>query len=152
MGEILPYMGIEPVYSATEKNKQSVTVSSITGYDITEAAVKLQRSGLKIKTVGTGSTVVSQFPSNGQKVTAGSIVVANTEKGDSTMVTVPNLLNKSPSAVETTLINRGLNLKEEGAYSGNSNVRVYRQSPAAGDKVPMGTVITVTYQDPTYTE
>lgn len=152
MGEILPYLGIEPVYSAAEQSKQNVTVSSITGYDITEAAVKLQRSGLKIKTVGTGDTVVSQFPTSGQKVTAGSIVVAYTEKGDSTMVTVPNLLNKSPTAVETTLINRGLNLKEEGAYSGNSNVRVYKQSPNAGDKVPMGTVITVTYQDPEYTE
>lgn len=152
MGEILPYLGIEPVYSSSEQNKQSVTVTSITGYDITEAAVKLQRSGLKIKTVGTGEKVVSQFPTNGQKVTVGSIVVAYTEKGDSAMVTVPNLLNKSPTAVETTLINRGLNIKEEGAYSGNSNVRVYKQSPNAGDKVPMGTVITVTYQDPNYTE
>ncbi len=152
MGEVLPYLGVEPVYSAAEQNKQNVTVSSITGYDITEAAVKLQRAGLKIKTVGTGKTVVSQFPAYGQKVTAGSIVVAYTEKGDSTMVTVPNLINKSPTAVETTLINRGLNLKEEGAYSGNSNVRVYKQSPNAGDKVPMGTVITVSYQDPNYTE
>ena len=82
----------------------------------------------------------------------GSIVVAYTEQGESTMVTVPNLLNKSPTAVETTLISRGLNIKEEGAYSGNKNVRVYKQSPNAGDKVPMGTVITVTYQDPTYAE
>ena len=152
MGEILPYLGVEPVYSSSEQSKQSVTVSSITGYDITEAAVKLQRAGLKIKTVGTGDKVVSQFPAYGQKVTVGSIVVAYTEKGESTMVTVPNLLNKSPSAVETTLINRGLNLKEEGAYSGNKNVRVTRQSPNAGDKVPMGTVITVTYRDPNYTE
>ena len=152
MGEILPYLGIEPVYSANEQSKQNVTVSSITGYDITEAAVKLQRAGLKIKTVGTGNKVVSQFPAYGQKVTVGSIVVAYTEKGESTMVTVPNLLNKSPSAVETTLISRGLNIKEEGAYSGNSNVRVSRQSPNAGDKVPMGTVITVTYRDPNYVE
>ncbi len=152
MGEILPYLGVEPVYSATEQNKQNVTVSSITGYDITEAAVKLQRAGLKIKTVGTGETVVSQFPAYGQKVTVGSIVVAYTEQGESTMVTVPNLINKSPSYVETTLTAQGLNLKEEGAYSGNSNVRVVSQSPNAGDKVPMGTVITVTYRDPNYTE
>ncbi|MBQ5326386.1 MAG: PASTA domain-containing protein, partial [Oscillospiraceae bacterium] len=88
----------------------------------------------------------------GQKVTVGSIVVAYTEKGESTMVTVPNLVGKSPSGVETTLTSRGLNLKETGAYSGNKNVKVYKQSPNAGDKVPMGTVITVTYQDPNYAE
>ena len=152
MGEVLPYLGVEPVYSGSEQSKKNVTVSSITGYDITEAAVKLQRAGLKIKTVGTGKKVVSQFPAYGQKVTVGSIVVVYTEQGESTMVTVPNLLNKSPTAVETTLISRGLNIKEEGAYSGNKNVRVYKQSPNAGDKVPMGTVITVTYQDPTYAE
>lgn len=152
MGEILPYLGIEPVYSASEQNQASVTVSSITGYDITEAAVKLQRAGLKVKTVGTGNKVVSQFPAVGQKVTVGSIVVAYTEKGESTMVTVPNLIGKSPSGVETTLTSRGLNLKETGAYSGNKNVKVYKQSPNAGDKVPMGTVITVTYQDPNYAE
>ena len=152
MGEILPYLGIEAVYSAEERNRADITVSSITGYDITDAAVKLQRAGLKIKTVGTGNTVVSQFPASGQKVTAGSIVVAYTEQGESTMVTVPNLINKSPSTVETTLTAQGLNLKEQGAYSGNSSVRVSAQSPAAGDKVPMGTVITVTYQDPNYAE
>jgi len=152
MGEILPYMGIEQVFSAEEAKLVSVTVPSVTGYHITDAAVKLQQAGLAIKTVGNGDTVISQFPAYGQKVTAGSTIIAYTEQGEATMVTVPDLRDKSPRSVNSTLNAMGLNITEQGAYSGNSGVRVQSQSPNAGDKVPMGTTITVTYYDPTYVE
>ena len=147
MGEVLPYLGIEPVYSADEQSRANVIVSSITGYNITDAAVKLQRAGLKVKTVGSGDTVISQYPAYGTSVAAGSTIIAYTEVGASSMVTVPDLVGKNPSATYSALTALGLNIKEEGAYSGNSGVTVSAQSPAAGDKVPMGTVVTVTYMD-----
>lgn len=152
MGEILPYLGVEQVFSSEEQKLVSVTTPSVTGYHITDAAVKLQQSGLSIKTVGNGDTVVSQFPAYGQKVTAGSTIIAYTEQGEATMVTVPDLRDKYPRSVNSTLNAMGLNISEQGAYSGNSSVRVQSQSPNAGDKVPMGTTVTVTYYDPTYVE
>ena len=152
MGEILPYLGIEQVFSAEEQKLVTVTTPSVTGYHITDAAVKLQQSGLSIKIVGNGDTVVSQFPAYGQKVTTGSKVIAYTEQGEATMVTVPDLRDKAPRSVQSTLDAMGLNISEQGAYSGNNSVRVQSQSPNAGDKVPMGTTITVTYYDPTYVE
>ena len=152
MGEVLPYLGIEQVFASGEQSKANVTVSSITGYNITDAAVKLQKAGLKIKVVGSGDTVVSQFPAYGQKVTSGSTIIAYTEKGRATMVTVPDLINKSAASVNSTLESMGLNVKERGVKSSRSGVRVSVQSPNAGDQVPMGTEITVTYADPNYVE
>lgn len=152
MGDILPYLGIEPIYNDIEKNRVSVTVSSITGYTVTDAVVKLQRSGLNVKTVGNGDKVISQFPAYGTKVAGGSTVIAYTEQGDSTMVAVPNLIGKSPDAVHSALNSQGLNISETGAFTGNSGVKVISQSPNEGDKVPMGTVITVTYADTNATE
>lgn len=152
MGDILPYLGIEPIYNDAEKSRASVSVSSITGYSITDATVKLQRAGLNVKVVGNGESVISQFPAVGTKVTTGSTVVAYTESGESAMVSVPNLINKTPDVVHSSLNSRGLNIKEDGAYSGNNSVRVSSQSPNAGDKVPMGTTVTVTYSDTSFTE
>ncbi|MBQ3009258.1 MAG: PASTA domain-containing protein, partial [Oscillospiraceae bacterium] len=152
MGEVLPYLGVEQVFSRGEQSLSNITVPSVTGYAITDAAVKLQQKGLSIKTVGNGKTIISQYPVSGTKVTGGSTIVAYTESGGPVMVTIPDLRDKSPSSVENTLSALGLNINETGAYSGNSRVRVLSQSPAAGDKVPMGTEITVTYYDPDYSE
>ena len=105
-----------------------------------------------MKTVGSGKSVVSQFPAYGQKVVSGSTIIAYTESGEQTMVTVPDLRDKSPSAVNSTLTAMGLNVTETGAWTGNNSVRVSTQSPNAGDKVPMGTTISVTYYDPNYSE
>ena len=152
MGEILPYLGIEQVFGPGEQASATITVPSITGYSITDAAVKLQQNGMSVKIVGTGNTVVSQYPAYGRKVASGSTIIAYTEAGSQTMVTVPDLRDKSPSAVKSTLEALGLNVTETGAYSGNNSVRVSTQSPNHGDKVPMGTTITVTYYDPNYSE
>lgn len=152
MGEILPYLGIEKVYSQGEQSLADVSVPSVTGYDITSAAVKLQQSGLTIKTMGSGDKIISQYPVSGTKVTAGSTIVAYADTGGQTMVTIPDLRGKSPSSAVSTLKALGLNINEEGAYSKNSGVRVESQSPAAGNQVPMGTRITITYYDPNYSE
>lgn len=146
MGEILPYLGVEPEYSEKEQNKINVGVPSITGLSITDASVKLQRAGLTVKTIGSGDKVVAQFPTTGISVSKGSVVVAYTEANmPSTMVTVPQLTGKTPQQAQAALSALGLNIKETGASSTSSNVTVSKQSINPSDKVPMGTVITVTY-------
>ncbi|MEG2193052.1 MAG: PASTA domain-containing protein, partial [Oscillospiraceae bacterium] len=96
------------------------------------------------KTVGQGEKVIAQFPASGTSVLKGSVVVAYTESGETTMVTVPNLVGRSPTDAINVLANAGLNIKHTGAAITGGGVRVSAQSVNAGDKVPMGTVITVT--------
>ncbi len=141
MGEILPYLGVEPLYSRGEQSKK-ITVSSITGYTITDAAVKLQRSGLTVKIIGNGNKVVAQYPAYGQKLGLGSMVIAYTDSGEMT-VAVPDLSGKNPSAVRNTLASNNLNLAYDGSSS--RSLVCVSQTPAAGEEVPLGTVVSVRY-------
>ena len=147
MGEVLPYLGIEPIYNEQEQAKINVGTPSITGLSITDASVKVQRQSLTIKTIGSGDKVVAQFPTAGMSVAKGSVIVAYTENTSSVMVSVPDLKGKSAQTVQSTLNSAGLNLKETGASSSNRNAKAINQSVNPGDKVPIGTVITVTYTD-----
>ncbi len=147
MGEVLPYLGVEQVFSREEAAHANVFVPSVTGSNVTDASVKLQRRSLMVKVVGNGSSVVSQYPTYGASVPAGSTIILYTERGDSSMVTIPSLINMTPSEARNTLINLGLNIKEAGAYSGAAGVIVGAQAPVEGEQVPMGTTVTVTYYD-----
>lgn len=146
MGEILPYLGVEPVYTEEESSKVSTTVPSITGMSAVDAQVKLQRLGFTVKAVGSGTQVISQFPTYGMRVPKGSMIIAYTDAGaESVMVAVPNLVGKSAREVYSTLSSLGLNIEEEGTSTKNSSAVVSKQSINQGDKVPLGTVLTVTF-------
>ena len=145
MGEILPYLGIEPVYTEAEKANVSVTVPAVTGQDLTTARVSLQRGGFAVKVIGNGNSVVSQFPQNPSKIQKGGIIVLYTESGtDSMMVSVPDVLNYSPSQAESTLNGLGLNVEFTGVSKNNSDAVVSAQSIPSGDKIPMGTTVQIT--------
>ena len=145
MGEILPYLGIEPVYTDAEKANVSVSVPSVSGEELTSARVTLQRAGFTVKVVGSGNSVVSQFPNSTMKIKKGGIVVLYTDsETTSMMVTVPDLINYSPSAAESTLNGLGLNVTYTGVSQTNAVAVVSAQNIAAGDKIPMGTTVELT--------
>ncbi|MBQ7006834.1 MAG: PASTA domain-containing protein, partial [Oscillospiraceae bacterium] len=138
MGEILPYLGIEPVYTEAEKANVSVSIPSVKGEELTAARVKLQRAGFAVKVVGNGNSVVSQFPDSTAKIKKGGIVVLYTEsETESMMVTVPDLINKTPAYVQSSLTGLGLNVSFSGVSQNNAAAVVSAQSIAAGDKIPM---------------
>ncbi len=144
MGEILPYLGVEPVYNEAEKANVSQYVTKVTGQNVTDARVTLQRAGFNVKTVGSGTSVVSQFPTNNMKIQKGSVVVLYTDPDtDSVMVTMPDLSGKSASDAETTMRGLGLNVNFTGVAPGSSGAVVASQKIASGDKIPMGTVVEV---------
>ena len=62
-------------------------------------------------------------------------------------MTVPKVTGKTAAAANQTLVNSGLNIKIEGSkyYHEGESVTVVSQSPAAGEVVPYGTVITVNF-------
>lgn len=149
MGEILPYLGVEPSYSAEELLGSDTTVNYVIGMTVTDAEEKLKSKGFSVKVVGDGDTVTDQTPEGGTVIPGKSRVIlyAGSEKPD-TLCTVPSLVGLSPSEANMAVSSAGLLLRFTGTTdSGSGSVRVINQSEAAGAQVEAGTVISVQLSD-----
>lgn len=147
MGKVLPHLGIQQKYAPGEE-KESITTPSIVDYDITDAAVKLQRAGLTIKIIGSGEKVISQYPAWGQKVGSSSMIIAYTEPGEPMMVTVPNLVGKTLAQVKSTMASLGLNYKAVGSTNDSTVI----SQDIVGEQVQLGTVINFTFNGGNFAE
>ena len=149
MGEILPYLGVEPSYSAEELLGSDTTVNYVIGMTVVDAEEKLKSKGFSVKVVGDGDTVTDQTPEGGTVIPGKSRVIlyAGSEKPD-TLCTVPSLVGLSPSEANMAVSSAGLLLRFTGTTdSGSGSVRVINQSEAAGAQVEAGTVISVQLSD-----
>jgi stage V sporulation protein D (sporulation-specific penicillin-binding protein) len=149
MADILPALGLEPDYSEEELADTDAAVPNVVGYTLAEAKEKLAASGFSYTTVGSGDTVTDQTPVGGAIVPgSASIVLYLGEEKPNTLCTVPNVVGKSASAVNTALTNAGLIMKVTGATTSSSgNVYAISQSETAGTEVAAGTVVTVQFGD-----
>ncbi len=152
MGDILPYLGVEQVFSAEELSTAPVTIPDVTGETITEASTSIQRAGFEVNIIGSGQTVESQFPVGGKKEVKGTTVILYTEVSEPIMVEVPDVVGMSDASAKAKLEQVGLNYKETGAIASGGGVTVLSQSLNAGDEVPIGTSVTVTLQAANYVE
>ncbi|MGM9683961.1 MAG: penicillin-binding transpeptidase domain-containing protein [Eubacteriales bacterium] len=147
---ILPYMGVEAVYTPEELAKMAVKVPNCTGYSISYATSIIENSGLKVSVVGNGTSVKKQIPAAGSYIERESgTVVLYTDTSDPTEdIEIPNLIGMTALSANKTLVNRGLNIKIEGTsnYLSGKGAVVVDQSIAAGTKVAKGTVVTVTFR------
>ena len=149
MAEVLPYLGIEPTYSADELLGIDTSVPNVTGLAVEVAKSRLSEKGFGIKVVGSGSTVTDQTPVGGAIIPGKSAIVlyAGSEKPDE-LCTVPNLLGRSPSEANTILANAGLLVRFSGTTDSESgSIRVLSQSVEPTSQVEAGTVITVQLGD-----
>ncbi len=140
--DILPYMGYEPKYTEEELKKLSVEVPDVVGASLIDAKRNILSAELTYETVGDGETVVKQVPAANSKVSKGGMVILYTQETDGESVTVPNLLEMTPTEVNEAAAKAGINVE----FSGNTadgGIVSYKQSIAAGEKVDSGTVITV---------
>lgn len=149
MAEILPYLGIDPVYSAEELLGADTSVPELTGLSLDEAKKRLESKGFQCKVVGDGDTVTDQTPLGGTMIPGKSTVIlyAGEEKPE-TECTVPALIGKTPAEANVAATNAGLFLRFTGATGSTAgSIRVLNQSENVGAKVPPGTVITVQLGD-----
>ena len=149
MSEILPYLGVEPSYTAEELLGSDTTVSYVIGMSVSDAEAKLKARGFSVKVVGDGDTVTDQTPEGGTVIPGKSRVIlyAGTEK-PTTLCTVPNLVGMSPSEANVAVSSAGLILRFTGTTdSGSDSIRVINQSEAAGSQVAAGTVISAQLRD-----
>ena len=145
MGEILPYVGVEPEYTAEEMVGADVTVPNVVGMTAEAAREKITGMGFTCRTVGEGETVTDQTPLGGAIVpnSAAIILYLGEEKPDAPC-TVPNVVGMTAAQANTVLTNAGLIMRVSGATAASSgNVYALNQSAAPGAEVPAGTVVTV---------
>ena len=151
MEEILPYLGIEPSYSAEELMGVDTTVPNVIGMSVAEAKDRMKERGFACRVEGDGENITDQTPVGGAIIPGKSTVVlyAGAEKSDK-MCTVPSLVGRTPSEANTAVTNAGLLIRFTGTTSSESNtVLVFSQEQEAGTEVPAGTVITVRLGDTT---
>lgn len=154
MAEILPYLGIDPTYSAEELLGADTIVPDVTELSLEEAKRRLQDKGFSYKIVGEGDTVTDQTPAGGALIPGKSTVIlyAGEEKPEEAC-TVPGLVGKTPAEANVAATNAGLFLRFTGTTASTAgSVRVLSQSESVGAKVPAGTVITVQLGDTAVTD
>ena len=150
---ILPYYGVEPIYSDKEIANTAIRTPNYRGMKLDSAIARAEAAGIKVKVVGSGETVTSQSPSSGTEIDKkyGVVVLyAGGASPDDDLVTVPDLIGKTSVAANQWLVNERLNVRIEGVnnpYVSENNVPVVvKQSIEPGTKVKAGTVVTVEFR------
>ena len=154
MAEILPYLGIEPSYSAEELLGMDTTVPNVIGSTVEQAKEKLKERALRYKIVGDGDTITDQTPAGGAIIPGKSTVILYASAAKPTdKCVVPHLLGKTPSEANTAATAAGLLIRFSGTTGSESSaIRVLSQSIDEGTEVDAGTVITVQLGDTSVTD
>lgn len=150
MSEVLPYLDVKTSYTDEELGYVDASAGDYTGVSVDEAKTAVEADGFTATVKGNGSTVISQIPtvSSGLQK-GGSIVLYTDSNSQSETVSVPSLIGLSPDEVNDVASAYGLNVSFSGATtsSGTSS----SQNVEAGTSVSPGTVITVSFADPSST-
>ena len=151
MRDVLPYLGVEAVYTEKELANLAMEVPPLVGLYDTIAEAEAELKGFKVEFVGSGSMVRSQSPAPGTKVESqnAKIILYTDSEPEKPMVTVPDLSGKTAVTANEMLATRGLNIRIEGTnnYMSGSGAVAIAQSHPAGSQVERGTVITVTFRN-----
>lgn len=154
--EILPLLGVEPVYTEEELEQLTITVGNYVGRTKTSAEKLIAALGCEVEFIGEGTKVTAQMPAKGATFTKGSgkITLYLGETPDEETYVVPNVVGMNLTSANQTLINAGFNVKISGVknYGFGKELKIIAQSPAAGTKVKAGTVITITSVNPNIEE
>jgi stage V sporulation protein D (sporulation-specific penicillin-binding protein) len=147
MEEILPYLGVEAVYTEEEYASLNTTVPSVEGMTVDTAQSTISTAGLSCRVIGEGDTVIAQNPLGGStSPTDGNIVLYTEEDYEPEKVIVPDLTDMGVSGVSSTAATHGVNVEIVGVVSGYSGAISYRQDIEAGTQVDRGTVVKVSFR------
>jgi stage V sporulation protein D (sporulation-specific penicillin-binding protein) len=154
MTEVLPYLGVEPVYTAEEMAKLDAQTPNVTGMTIPEAKNKIFKTGLTSQFYGSGEKVVAQVPEPGKSIPKGGQVVLFTDQqSEKKTVAVPDLVGLTLVQANERASTAGINISVTGAaLSETANAISKLQDIPAGTKVPPGTVVAVSFIEPSQVE
>ena len=145
MADILPYLGVEPSYSETEKTHMDKTVPNVTGLSVEQAKAALAEVGLQARIYGDGSTITAQLPGSGAVVANGSTILLYAGKEPSAdKETMPDLSNLSYQTARDRMAALGLYIKTSSSITDTASQKISGQAVAAGTELDHGTVVEVT--------
>ncbi len=147
--DILPYMGIMPVYTEEEEALMDRAVPELPGKSRDEAEKLLRESGLDCRFEGDGEAVSETLPYAGSMVAAGSeiIVYLGLSAGEDT-ARVPDLEGMSYMQARDVLAGRGLFISTDSHRPADSDsIVVFAQEAMPGSLVSRGSVIKVSLVD-----
>lgn len=141
---VLPYIGVEPQYTTEELAKLDVTLSGYVGATVENAINDLSWRGFSYEIIGDGDTVTAQIPEAGSKISSdtGLLILYTGEETPANTVEVPDLMGMSAYNANNAAVSLDLNVTFYGSTNG-STATVINQYPAAGTKVPRGTIIEI---------
>ena len=145
LADTLNYLGIYPEGSAGTASAEMVEVPDATGLGAGEAVTLLREAGLDALIDGAGQKVVGQLPSAGAAMVKGSQVLLYLEqeqRQEETDVEVPDVSGMSIVEASRLLASCALGMRIEGSGLACA------QSPAAGERVPVGRDVTVSFALP----
>ena len=141
LADILPYLGLEP-----EENhfSRSGVTPELEGLELTEAAARLQRAELRMRTVGEGDVVTAQLPRPGRRIAEQSQVILYLgERAPEDLREVPDLNGLRYDEARELLASRGLFLRTVSPLEKNETQQIGFQSAEPGTLLSPGEVITV---------
>lgn len=140
--EVLPYLGIEPQYTEAELASMNMSVSNYRGLSLDQAKKLIADAGLKYEVVGNGSSVVSQIPASGSRMSKdnGKIILYTEDIEENKDAIVPNVVGMTAEKANKVLTDAGLNVRLEGSTVG-SGAEVYSQDILPGTVVAKGTIV-----------
>ena len=145
MADILPYLGVEPDYSASDLVNMDRSVPNLLGRNVAEAMTQLAGQNLTGRVIGTGDTVTMQLPAPGSIVAGQSqILIYADGEGSDDLEEVPDLTGLTYDIARQRLGFYALYINTDNNYvSDITTATVLRQSIEPGTKVEHGTVVTV---------
>ncbi|MBQ8311044.1 MAG: PASTA domain-containing protein [Clostridia bacterium] len=151
MESILPYLGVEAVYTEEELENMTVTVPPVTQWTVSAARKHCEARGIEVEVIGDENGVIrKQYPESGTVVEkSASRIIVYTDRGAETeTVKVPDVTGMTAVAANQVLIDAGLNIRIEGTknYLSGTGPKVISQSIAKDTEVPRGTVVEVTFR------
>ncbi len=146
LGDILPYLGVEPNYTDEELELVTVSVPDVVGMTEAEAAAALSEEKFTYRTVGSGATVVDQVPAAGAMIPGKSeVVLYFGEEAPDEQVKVPDFSGMTLVYAQQYAESQGLYLLVTGTNQDRADVTATYQDIEAGTEVPLGTTITVEF-------
>ena len=145
MRDILPYLGVEPVYTQEEQKTMDKAVPKLTGLTLRQAQQKLNDAGLTYRTIGTGDTVTDQLPIAGSVVGQDSqVIVYLGAQPSAATERMPDVTGYSYAEAARVLNGYGLFLRTASSVTDPEAQIVSAQSVPPGTEVQHGTVLEVT--------
>ena len=148
--DILPYLEVTRSYPEGDPAGTSVTVPDLTGMTSKEAAKTLSDIGLSMLSIGSEETVTAQLPSPGEALQGGSkMLLYFGDKPEEDAVEVPDFSGMTVAQANVAAADAGLCLKTAGNPDLTLPLTVLYQDAAPGTEMEPGSVITLTFTDPT---